>query len=87
MFIAAGNQPLLVYRWKGGGTEFKRYVEKLYSPAGVQILRDSPFDHKHHHALMFAVRADGVNFWEESKPEFGVQLHRSFIEISITRRR
>jgi hypothetical protein len=26
---------------------------------------------------MFAVRVDGVNFWEESKPEFGVQKHRS----------
>jgi hypothetical protein len=33
----------------------------------VQVLRDSVKDHKHHHGLMFAVTAGGVNFWEEVK--------------------
>ena len=32
----------------------------------MQVLRDSPPDHKHHHALMFAVAVDGANFWEEN---------------------
>lgn len=44
----------------------KPYVAELFSPAGVNLLRDSPVDHKHHHGLMFAVAVDGVNFWEES---------------------
>ena len=44
---------------------FKPYLKRLFTPGGVQILRDSPPDHKHHHALMFAVGVNGVNFWEE----------------------
>ena len=58
-----------------GGVLFKPYVKELFTPGGVQILRDSPFDHKHHHALMFAITADGVNFWEET-PGCGLQAHR-----------
>lgn len=45
---------------------FKPCLKRLFSPGGAQILRDSPKDHKHHHALMFAVRVNGVNFWEEA---------------------
>ncbi|MBE7559920.1 PmoA family protein [bacterium] len=44
---------------------FKPYTKELRSPAGVQVLLDSPSDHKHHHALMFAVSAGGVDFWGE----------------------
>jgi hypothetical protein len=43
----------------------KPYVKKLFAPGGVQILRDSPEDHKHHHALMFALTAGNVDFWGE----------------------
>ncbi|MCS7303656.1 MAG: PmoA family protein [Thermoguttaceae bacterium] len=43
----------------------KPYLAELFSPAGVNLLRDSPADHKHHHGLMFAVAVDGVNFWAE----------------------
>ena len=43
----------------------KPYADQLFSPAGVQVLRDSPLDHKHHHGLMYALAVDGVNFWEE----------------------
>jgi hypothetical protein len=42
----------------------------------VNVLRDSPADHKHHHGLMFAVAADGVDFWSEN-PNCGRQLNRS----------
>ena len=53
---------------------FKPYLEELRTPSGINILRDSPFDHKHHHSLMFAVAVDGVNFWEE-KEGCGRQEH------------
>jgi hypothetical protein len=62
--IRAGDRTLLEYRTKAA--PMKPYVQKLFTPSGVQILRDSPFDHKHHHALMFAIGVDGVNFWEEA---------------------
>jgi hypothetical protein len=54
----------------------KPYVRKLFTPAGVQILRDSPGDHKHHHALMFAVKADNVDFWGE-QPNAGIEKFRA----------
>jgi hypothetical protein len=54
----------------------KPYVRKLFTPAGVQVLRDSPSDHKHHHALMFAVKADGVDFWGE-QPDAGIEKFRA----------
>ncbi|MGO8744905.1 MAG: PmoA family protein [Thermoguttaceae bacterium] len=69
--------PVLTYQF--GGVPFKPYVKELFTPSGVQILRDSPFDHKHHHALMFAITADGVNFWEET-PGCGLQAHRTLGE-------
>ncbi len=33
-----GDRPVFAYRWKGGGTEWKPYVEELFSPGGVQVL-------------------------------------------------
>ncbi|MHC4656117.1 MAG: DUF6807 family protein, partial [Planctomycetota bacterium] len=59
---------------------FKPYVQQLFSPAGVNILRDAPADHLHHHALMFAVKVNGVNFWEET-PTAGKQLHKFFTDV------
>jgi hypothetical protein len=61
--IRAGDRTLLQYCTKAA--PMKPYVRQLFTPDGVQFLRDSPFDHKHHHALMFAIGVDGVNFWEE----------------------
>ena len=72
---ADGDRPVLEYR-HGGGL-FKPYVAKFFSPAGVNVLRDLVPDHIHHHALMFAVAVDGVDFWSET-PECGRQLDRSF---------
>ena len=54
----------------------KPYMDQLFSPGGVQVLRDSPHDHKHHHGLMFATSADGVDFWSE-EPQSGKQKERS----------
>ena len=59
--IADGDRLLLQYQCTPNPR--KSYVKQLCSPAGVNVLRDSPHDHKHHHALMFAVGVDGVDFW------------------------
>lgn len=53
-------------RYRHGGVPFKPYVDRFVTPAGINILRDAPHDHLHHHALMYAISADGINFWEET---------------------
>ncbi len=62
--IRAGDRTLLEYRT--AASPMKPYIRELYTPGGVQILRDALPDHKHHHGLMFALGVDGVNFWEEA---------------------
>lgn len=54
----------------------KPYVAVLSSPSGVNVLRDSPADHKHHHGLMFAVAVNGIDFWSETA-KCGRQVHRA----------
>ncbi|MCR4411519.1 MAG: PmoA family protein [Thermoguttaceae bacterium] len=66
-----GKEPLL--RYQTAPNPGKPYVHSLFSPAGVNVLRDSPADHKHHHGLMFAVAVDGVDFWSET-PQCGKQM-------------
>jgi len=70
----SGEQPLMVYRYVENPA--KPYISMLYSPGGVNVLRDSPADHKHHHGLMFAVAVDGVDFWSENA-KCGRQVNRS----------
>jgi hypothetical protein len=88
--VRAGDCNVLEYRTTA--SPFKPYVRQLFTPGGVQILRDSPSDHKHHHALMFAIEANGVNFWEEipgagvEKPRGSVATAtRSFLDTSSAR--
>lgn len=80
--ILDGDRPLLRYRYTD--VPMKPCVDQLFSPAGVQVLRDSPQDHKHHHALMFAVFVDGVNFWEELPAAPAVQQHRAVQPVAAT---
>jgi hypothetical protein len=75
VWIRAGESPVLQYRY--GDVPFKPYVRGLYTPSGVSFLLDAPPDHLHHHALMFAVAVDGVNYWEET-PTAGRQQHEKF---------
>lgn len=64
---------LIEWRFKGrkllaysfAKNQFKPYVRELYSLTGNSVLRDAPADHLHHHGLMYAIRVNGVNFWEE----------------------
>jgi hypothetical protein len=73
--ILDGQRPVLRYRY--ADVPFKPYADQLFSPAGVQVLRDSPFDHKHHHALMYALAVDGVDFWAEFNAQYGRQLQKT----------
>ena len=61
--INAGERPVFEYRY--ADVPFKPYCSQIYSPDGVAVLRDNVIDHKHHHGLMFALSADGVDFWSE----------------------
>jgi len=53
------------YHHRFRDVEQKPYIDFLATPGGNNILRDAPPDHFHHHGLMFAIRVNGVNFWEE----------------------
>ncbi|MDD8046510.1 MAG: PmoA family protein [Verrucomicrobiota bacterium] len=55
----------------------KPYVLELRTPSGLNILRDAPDDHPHHHGVMFGVGADeDVDFWAETEG-CGRQLHQT----------
>jgi hypothetical protein len=62
--ISYRGQPVMVYA--SAPQKFKPYIKALYTLKGYNVLRDSPFDHLHHHALMYGIRVNGVNFWEET---------------------
>jgi hypothetical protein len=79
--IANGQRPVLSYRF--GDVPYKPYVQTFCTPTGINILRDSPHDHKHHHAMMFAVAVDGVDFWAEyPRANPGKQVQSSLETIS-----
>ena len=62
--IRYAGKPVMVYAFDP--QKFKPYVQALNTVAGYGVLRDSPFDHLHHHALMYGIKVNGVNFWEET---------------------
>ena len=80
VWIHAGDAALLQYRYDH--VPFKPYVKKLFTPGGLNLLLDAPHDHLHHHALMFAIAAEGVNFWEETATA-GRQGHGGFLDVVI----
>ncbi len=81
--VREGDKQLLRYRY--GDVAYKPYADRFFTPRGVNILRDSPHDHVHHHALMYAVKVDGVNFWEEQQAP-GREQHRAFSNLHVDRR-
>ena len=79
-----------LYRQKLENNTFKPCVDVLCTPSGRNILRDSPWDHIHHHALMFAIDVNGVDFWGEFDDTRGKQivttvLKESWMESDNTR--
>jgi len=75
----------LVLEYQAQPHPYKVYVSKLNTPAGVQILRDSPHDHVHHHALMYAIGIDKVDFWAEfGSDKNGKQIPRQTTAQSVS---
>ena len=72
LLLQKDNIPTARYRF--GDVPFKPYIDELRTPSGKNILRDAPWDHLHHHALMYAIRVDGHNFWEEGDLRAGKQV-------------
>jgi hypothetical protein len=58
------GKPVMVYAFDP--QKFKPYVKALNTLEGYGVLRDSPSDHLHHHALMYGITVNGINFWEET---------------------
>jgi len=79
--VSYGDKSLLQYSYRS--VPAKPYVKRLTTPGGVNILRDAPHDHPHHHGLMFAVKVNDTGFWHE-RVNFGLQLHRSFQEVDVS---
>jgi hypothetical protein len=81
--VRLGDALLLQYRY--GDVPFKPCVKELFTPTGVNVLLDSPPDHVHHHALMFACDVDGVDFWGEvtGQTPIGKQVHERFDDVAV----
>lgn len=71
------GKPLMVYSFGSG--QFKPYVKELRTLAGENVLLDAPADHLHHHGLMYAIRVNGTNFWEEVSGA-GKERHVSILQ-------
>jgi hypothetical protein len=58
---------------------FKSYIHPLRTPQGHCVSDCMPADHRHHKGLMFGLRCDDLNFWEEEPDgaECGVQTSRA----------
>jgi hypothetical protein len=80
--VSVHTGPRVLMRYNYENVPFKPCVKELFSPGGVNVLRDAPADHLHHHALMYAIAVDGVNFWEEQQAP-GRQAHWAFGNIRI----
>jgi hypothetical protein len=61
--VKYAGRPIMVYAFRPD--TYKPYVQQLCTIDGDNLLRDAPHDHLHHHALMYAIRVNGLNFWEE----------------------
>lgn len=81
--IAAKSGPILEYPF--AEVPFKPYVKTLHTPAGIDVLRDAPHDHLHHHALMYAIKVEDVTFWSESA-DAGRQVHRAFAPLAARKK-
>lgn len=77
-----GPKRILSYAF--GTNQFKPYIRELNTLDGVNVLRDAPADHLHHHGLMYAVRVNGINFWEETKSS-GYQIPHSEVTREVKR--
>jgi len=63
--VRYGGKRVLVYAFHPA--RHKPYVKELATANGFNVLRDAPHDHLHHHGLMYGIKVNGVNFWEETE--------------------
>lgn len=78
LVMTVNGNAIAEYRF--GDVQYKPYIEIFRTPSGMNLLRDAPHDHLHHHALMFAVGVDGVDFWQEGNLP-GTQVQKEFAEV------
>lgn len=79
--ISSHGQTQLLYRFRS--VPAKPYIKSLSSPNGVNVLRDAPHDHLHHHGLMFAFSVEGVDYWSENESS-GHQIQMSLQDIDVS---
>ena len=81
--LTVNGRLLLEYQSQSHPT--KIYISRWFTPQGVQVLRDSPHDHVHHHALMYAIGIDDIDFWSEVPAEqYGKQVSSGISASSST---
>ncbi len=79
------NDGCLLLKVRTQPSPMKLYVSQLFTPQGTPVLRDSPHDHVHHHALMYAVGIDGADFWSEvPAQDYGKQVPAGFANITAS---
>lgn len=61
--VSHNGQTLLRYEFNP--RQYKPYIAEFSAPGYRNLLRDAPADHLHHHGLMYAIKVNGLNFWEE----------------------
>jgi hypothetical protein len=77
IIVKIRDKPAVVYQLTG---EWKPFIKEFRTTSGINVIRDGPPDHRHHHGIMFAVRVDGVNFWEE-QDQSGRQEQRRLLPV------
>jgi len=77
MIVRIRDKPAVIYQFADG---WKPYIKEFRNRSGINVIRDAPPDHRHHHGIMFAVRIDGVNFWEEQE-QSGRQEQRRLLPV------
>ena len=83
LVASSGERPLFAYRVEP--SPLKPYVVRLFTPGGINVLRDAPADHLHHHALMFALGVNGTSFWTEGADDkTGSQVPRGLTTSAAT---
>ena len=75
-----------VFQYLYTNVPFKPCAAEFLTPAGVNVLRNAPEDHLHHHALMFAISTDKTDFWAET-PDCGKQIHQEFSNAYVQERK
>ncbi|MCF7954195.1 MAG: PmoA family protein [Phycisphaerae bacterium] len=80
LVISCGRSDM-VYAYRS--VPAKPYIRSLTTPGGINILRDAPHDHLHHHGLMFALKIDATDFWSEFA-NCGYQVHQSFDNVCVS---